>query len=150
MFSNEIDGKDPRPDGDTKNHATDLHNLRVTCQNSNGMHGNKFYDDKNSDLTFFPNLADDGNISHSYQGDHRGDVARILFYMALRYDFLELNDDLDTNNNTSMGKLSVLLKWNEEDPVDDFETQRNNRIYEFQGNRNPFIDYPELADVIYA
>lgn len=145
-----LDGKDPRPSSDTKNHATDLHNLRVTCQNSNGLHGNKFYDNTNTDLTFFPNIADDGNISHNYQGDHRGDVARILFYMALRYDFLELNDDLDTSNDTSMGKLSVLLKWHEEDPVDEFEIQRNNRIYEYQGNRNPFIDYADLATILYA
>ena len=42
-----------------------------------------------------------------------------------------------------MGRLSVLLEWNEEDPVDAFEEQWNSRIYEYQGNRNPFIDPPD-------
>ena len=70
--------------------------------------------------------------------------------MALRYTFLQLIDETDSTDSVSMGKLSTLLKWNEEDPVDAFETQRNNRIYEYQGNRNPFIDYPQLADHIYA
>ena len=45
-----------------------------------------------------------------------------------------------------MGKLSVLLQWHQEDPVDDFERERNEIIYnDYQHNRNPFIDYPEWA-----
>ncbi len=143
------DGVDPRPSSDDKNHATDLHNLRVACQNSNGQHGNKFYDNTNGDITFFPNIEDDGSAVHEYKGDHRGDLARILFYMAIRYDFLSLTDDIENANDTSMGRLSVLLEWHKLDPADEFETQRNNRIYEFQGNRNPFIDYPGLVDVLY-
>lgn len=85
-----------------------------------------------------------------YEGYFRGDVARILFYMATRYDFLELNDDCNVENDTSMSKLSTLLEWNELDPVDDFEIQRNNRIYEYQVSRNPYIDYPELASVVFG
>ena len=47
-----------------------------------------------------------------------------------------------------MGKLSVLLQWNEQDPVDDFE--RNDIIYaDYQHNRNPFIDHPEWASAIW-
>ena len=46
--------------------------------------------------------------------------------------------------------LVMICRWDELDPVDEFEIQRNNRIYEYQGNRNPFIDYPELANKIYA
>lgn len=70
--------------------------------------------------------------------------------MATRYDFLSLNDDLDVAQDTTMGKLFVLLKWNEEDPVDKFEIQRNNRIYEYQDNRNPYIDHPEKASKIFG
>ena len=70
--------------------------------------------------------------------------------MATRYDFLSLNDDLDVAQDTTMGKLSVLLKWNEENPVDKFEIQRNNRIYEYQGNRNPYIDHQEIASKIFG
>lgn len=85
-----------------------------------------------------------------YEGDFRGNVARILFYMATRYDLLELNDDCNIENDTSMSKLSTLLEWNELEPVDDFEIQRNNRIYEYQGNKNPYIVYPEFASVVFV
>lgn len=142
-------GGDARPTSKTKNKSSDLHNLRVSCQNSNGMHGNKFYDNTNDMITFFPNIVGTPNVSHHYEGDHRGDVARILFYMATRYLELHLDDELNGNDNLSMGKLSILLEWNRLDPVDEFEIQRNNRIYEYQGNRNPFIDYPELANQIW-
>lgn len=143
-------GGEFRPDSDTKNKSSDLHNLRVSCQNSNGAHGNKFYDVETNDVSFFPNIEGEANSAHNYSGDHRGDVARILFYMATRYPELHLNDALDGSDDMSMGKLSVLLEWNKEDPVDEFETQRNNRIYEYQGNRNPYIDHPELADKVFA
>lgn len=139
-----------RPSGNDKNQATDLHNLRVSCQTSNGMHGNLFFDEANVETTFFPNIPSNGSHNHAFEGDFRGDVARICFYMALCYTFLQIIDATDSEDSVSMGKLSTLLKWNKEDPVDAFETQRNNRIYEYQGNRNPFIDYPELADRIYA
>lgn len=142
-------GGDARPDSSTKNKSSDLHNLRVSCQNSNGLHGNKFYDVEVTALTFFPNVTGEPNASHNYSGDHRGDVARILFYMATMYMELHLDDNLNVSDDLSMGKLSILLEWNELDPVDEFEIQRNNRIYEYQGNRNPFIDYPELADAIW-
>lgn len=146
----QLNGVDPRPDEDTKNHATDLYNLRVACQLANGMHGNKFFDETNSDITMFPNITEGLNGHHAYTGDFRGDLARTLFYMCVRYEGLQLNSDLDINNNVSMGKLSALLLWNQADPVDTFEAQRNNRIFEYQGNRNPFIDYPNLATQIWT
>lgn len=142
-------GGDSRPTSDTKNESSDLHNLRVSCQNSNGEHGNKFFDNENTNTTFFPNIEGNGNLAHSFTGDHRGDVARILFYMATRYTNLHLNDALDTSDDLSMGKLSVLKSWHEADPVDEFELSRNNRIYEYQGNRNPYIDYPELVSKVF-
>ena len=145
-----LDGQDTRPDSDTKNHATDLHNLRASCQDANVTYGNKFYDNENTDITLFPNIEGTPNSSHLYEGDFRGYIARILFCMATRYDFLELNDDCNIENDTSMSKLSTLLEWNELDPVDDFEIQRNNRIYQYQGNRNPYIDYPELASIVFG
>lgn len=99
----------------------------------------------------------------------RGDVARALFYMDVRYEGgsrsikgdpepdLILTDDLalitaDTENNRKiayMGMLSVLLRWHREDPVDELERRRNNVIARFQGNRNPFIDHPEWVDCVF-
>jgi endonuclease I len=140
-----LNGIDPRPGESDKNQATDLHNLRVACQMANGFHGDKFFDEENTSTTMYPNIVSGLNGHHAYVGDFRGDVARILFYMSVRYEGLTLDDALDGSDETSMGKLSSLLRWNEEDPVDAFERQRNDRVYEYQGNRNPFIDHPELA-----
>ena len=64
----------------------------------------------------------------------KGDIARMLFYMAVRYEGdngeidLELNEKVNNNKDPYMGKLSVLLKWNEQDPVDDLERKRNEVI----------------------
>lgn len=143
-----LDGTDPRPSASDKTHATDLHNLRAACSAANSKHSNKFYDKVDSTNTVYPNFTSLKGY-HDYKGDFRGDVARIIFYMFIRYDGLELNDDLDSTNAVSMGKLSTLIEWNEIDPVDTFEIQRNNRIYAYQGNRNPFIDYPNLCSSIF-
>lgn len=81
----------------------------------------------------------------------RGDVARALFYMAVRYNSLQV-----VNGNPAdlpvgyIGDLATLLNWNNADPSDDFEMNRNNYIYTWQQNRNPFIDYPNLASYIFG
>lgn len=132
--------------------ASDLHNLRSITPQINSSRSNRFYSDGSGEAT----TTDDGGF---YPGDeHKGDVARILFYMSTMYDFLTLTDDLevldDDNYNyelegANMGKLSLLLEWHKEDPVSDFEIQRNEVIYEAQGNRNPFIDHPEYVHLIW-
>lgn len=66
---------------------------------------------------------------------HRGNVARAIFYFATRYK-MKVGDVQE----------ATLKKWNHEDPVDEEEMQRNNMIEDVQGNRNPYIDYPELID----
>ena len=85
------------------------------------------------------------------QGSWHGDVARALFYMAVRYNGLILVDgNPDDSVGGQMGDLATLLTWNTQDPSDDFEMNRNNYIYTWQVNRNPFIDYPLLADYIFG
>lgn len=66
--------------------------------------------------------------------DHKGNVARALFYFAIRYNSSLPND-----------YVRRLKAWSELDPVDAFERERNEKIYEIQGTRNPFIDEPELV-----
>lgn len=141
---------DARPNESTKSHATDLHNLRVACQLSNGKHGDLYYDESTNANAFYPNIISGLVGYHAYSGDFRGDTARILFYMYVRYEGLKLTSNINEIDDLSMGNLTTLLLWNELDPVDEFEIQRNNRIYEYQGNRNPFIDYANLANVIFA
>lgn len=145
-----LNGIDARPDEKTKSHASDLHNLRVACQLANGAHGNLYFDEVTNGEAFYPNISSGLVGYHAYEGDFRGDTARILFYMFVRYEGLKLTSNPSEIDDVSMGILSVLLAWNTADPVDDFEVQRNNRIYAYQGNRNPFIDYANLADTIFA
>ncbi len=137
-------------DNSTVGNFADLHNLRAACSNANSKHGNAYYGNSGEVDLFYPNVTsglDSTLRSHSYSGDFRGDVARVCFYMYVRYEGLSLSDDtsIETNN---MAKLSLLKEWDKADPVDEFEIQRNNRIYQYQGNRNPFIDYVGLIDKI--
>ena len=132
----------------SKGKGSDLHNLRVSCAVMNNRHGNDAYDEQGITGMWYPNVDSDGSPAHRYVGDHRGDAARILFYMALRYPELSLVGGASLVG-YEMGNLDSLLRWNEEDPVDEFEMRRNGRIYEYQGNRNPFVDLPELAETLY-
>ncbi len=85
------------------------------------------------------------------QGSWRGDVARALFYMAVRYNGLSVVNGNPANTTVGqIGDLALLLQWNATDLKDDFEMNRNNYIYTWQVNRNPFIDYPNLADYIFG
>ena len=94
-------------------------------------------------------------IRLSHRTRVKGDVARMLMYMDVRYEGengerdLELADKVNTYPNPTHGKKSVLLQWHKLDPVDAFEMNRNNVIQSIQGNRNPFIDHPEWADLIW-
>lgn len=87
-----------------------------------------------------------------YPGDEwKGDVARILMYMYLRYGNQCAPERITMGPATYSSDIpDVLLKWNVEDPVSDFERQRNQVVAEYQGNRNPFIDNPYLATVIWG
>jgi endonuclease I len=103
-------------------------------------------------------------------GDRRGDIARAMFYMDVRYEGgnhaitgwsepdLILSDSISqimssaTGQNESvayMGLLSVLLQWHAQDPVDAKEMARNDWVFSYQGNRNPFIDHPEWIDCLF-
>lgn len=90
----------------------------------------------------------------------KGDVARMMFYMATRYeggdasstDDLELLDINDTESGAPgrFGTLCTLVQWHNADPVTSNEQDRNNVIHSWQGNRNPFIDHPEYVNSIWG
>ena len=113
----------------------------------NDMHHMRAADvDVNSERLNFPFTDGSGdyklvNDNSWFPGDDwRGDVARMVMYVNLRY-----GEDFVT-----VGGLDLFLEWNIEDPVSEFEIQRNNVIYAAQGNRNPFIDNPFLATLIWG
>lgn len=87
----------------------------------------------------------------------KGDFARAYFYMATCYSNLTWQGDealkqLENNEWPTLQQWTyeLLLKWNSEDPVDDFERTRNDKVFSIQGNRNPFIDFPDLAEYIWG
>ena len=136
--------------------GTDAHHLRP-CNNS----VNTARSDKDFDNGGTPNSIATECYSTSDTWEPRdavkGDVARMMFYMATRYEGdvagepdLELVDYITNYPDPIFGVLSTLLQWNEQDPVDDFERNRNEVVYSYQGNRNPFIDHPEYANAIYV
>ena len=118
---------------------SDMHHIRAEDGGENSSRGNRDYG------------LDDYNGPAGNQGSWKGDVARALFYMAVRYNVLEVvNGNLDNGTLHQIGDLASLLTWNFQDPSDDFEMNRNNYIYNWQMNRNPFIDYPALANYIWG
>lgn len=122
----------------------DIHMTRPTLGYQNGSRGNSFYVEgkKTSDVGWDPAMETWGDEKY------RGIAARIIFYGPIASDILSLvdvEDDLESNN--TMGKLSDLLRWNEAYPIDWSEIQRNEAANLIQGNRNPFIDHPEFANI---
>lgn len=138
------------------NQGSDPHNLRAINPSVNSSRSNRYYSE----------AIDNSGLGHTnsthayYPGDlDKGDVSRILLYMVVRYEqeglVLTSNEKLlkeakaYTKEGALMGKLDLLYSWHLEDPVDEFEINRNNIIYNYQGNRNPFIDHPELFEEVF-
>lgn len=139
---------------------SDLHNLRACDANVNSSRGNKYYDVTTTNGTgyAFPAHVEAPLCSTDFDSweppaFYKGDLARGLFYMAVRYTGdvagepqLRLTDNsaLIQSTNAYMGKLATLLKWHFADPVDAAESNRNDLVYSlYQTNRNPFVDHPE-------
>ena len=137
---------------------TDIHHLRPADESVNSSRGNKDFDDGGSAHSEATDCNYDSD-SWEPRDAVKGDVARMMFYMEVRYDpgvhsdgsnyDLELVDNTGTSS-PNFGKLSTLISWHSSDPVDDFESDRNDSIYAYQGNRNPFIDYPEFVNAIWG
>ncbi|MFD7953590.1 endonuclease I family protein [Streptomyces ardesiacus] len=135
--------------------GTDLHHLRPSDVQVNSARGNKDFDNGGSAVS-----GGGGSLTDSDSFEPRdavkGDVARMIFYMAVRYEGgdgfadLEVNGQVGNGSNPYIGKLSVLKAWNDEDPPDAFEEHRNQVIYDdYQHNRNPFVDHPEWVEAIW-
>ena len=135
--------------------GTDIHHLRPSDVRVNSVRGNKDFDDGGSAVSEGGGSLTDSD-SFEPRDAVKGDVARMIFYMAVRYEGddgfadLEVNGQVGNGSNPYIGKLSVLKAWNDEDPPDAFEERRNQVIYdEYQHNRNPFVDHPEWVESIW-
>ncbi|WP_353778510.1 endonuclease [Winogradskyella sp. 3972H.M.0a.05] len=114
---------------------SDAHALRAADGPENSIRGNQHYGQYTGPA--------------GTQGSFYGDVARSVLYMEIRYNGLEVVDGFpDTVG--QLGDLATLLDWHRNDPPDDYEMNRNNIVYNWQFNRNPFIDQPDLVEYIWG
>ncbi|TDF34938.1 endonuclease I [Alteromonadaceae bacterium M269] len=173
-------------DGSGNYPYTDAHHLFLTDSGYNSSRSNKPYADCNSGCSAKTTLSNHGRGGTSSDSNHtkgsgyigswetwddrKGDTARALMYLAVRYEggnhsitgrsepdlILTDNRSLIGNSNTGsnisvayMGLKSTLIQWHKDDPVDDFERRHNEAVFSYQGNRNPFIDHPEYVACVF-
>ncbi len=128
-----------------ENAGSDAHHLRAIDSQMNGSRSNR---------PFISGSGNAGIVSGSwYPGDEwKGDVARMMMYMYLRYETQCDPTDVGSGSTSYSphGDMpNIFLEWNQQDPVSQYEINRNNILQAIQGNRNPFIDNPYLATIIW-
>lgn len=126
--------------------GSDAHHLRSIDNAMNSSRSNRRFADGSGHSTTLPDDL-------FYPGDEwKGDVARMMMYMYVRY-----GDQCEATNigsgsasySTFADMPDIFLEWNDEDPVSQYEHNRNDILQGMQGNRNPFIDNPYLATKIW-
>jgi endonuclease I len=141
----------PSMDTDNPSAGTDAHHLRATDVQMNNNRGSRL---------FAAGSGNAGNVgAYWYPGDEwKGDVARMMMYMYLRYPSISTADTECLPNDVGVGTsvtidpdmIELFLDWNAEDTVSTYEKNRNTILQGIQGNRNPFIDNPYLATIIWG
>ncbi len=124
-------------------YKTDAHHIMPTDNKINSTRGNNKFAMGGSNVTSsYGQVSDSKSTGSTFEprDEVKGDVARICMYVAVKYGF---------TINTVIS-LDLALQWHEQDPVDEFEMNRNEVLYGFQNNRNPFIDYPDFASLIWS
>lgn len=121
----------------------DLHSLfpsnsRANSNRSNNPFGNVTRNESHVCSASKSGYSSDlGETAYEPPNAHKGNVARAMFYFAVRYS-MDINDKQE----------KILREWDQLDPIDDAEKLRNQQVFDFQNTRNPFIDFPELASTI--
>lgn len=141
--------------------GTDLHNLFAADASVNSARSNKCFDELDDwgepVVDRSPMSGNDGRLLARTSPEaweppafSKGVLARAVLYMASMYaDRLRLIDRQPLGDEAgALGRLSVILDWNRRHPPTDREIHRNDVVERFQGNRNPFIDEPQLADTV--
>lgn len=131
--------------------GADLHHIRPSEHQTNSTRGNKKYGNVDSGSTVYGNLSSKPGGTYNSQyfepnDNVKGDVARICLYVYVRWggEYSQSNNILNV-----FESVETLLEWCELDPVDTWELGRNEVVEKIQGNRNVFIDYPELAWLLF-
>ena len=152
--------------GTNRGPGTDTHNLRAADISTNSARSNRNFDYADFEYIdqsgVYSGPTNSKTSSERYVWEPRdevkGDIARTIFYMATRYEGENGEPDLEiveallsqSGKEPIHAKLTTLLEWHEMDPVDDWERNRNDVIYSYQINRNPYIDHPEYVKLIWG
>lgn len=146
---------------------SDIHNLNPSNQDANNVKSNNPLGVVAAANLFDNGLVKVGTPAEGYGGgsknvfepadEYKGDFARTYFYMFTQYGAIDWMEDYAYMYSLDNGKpvlqdwaKTMLLEWNAADPVDSREMERNDIVQTEQGNRNPFVDFPGLADIIYG
>lgn len=144
---------------------SDLFNLRACGEPGNSDRANQYYDESATagpgyEIPAGPTtpLCSEDFDSWEPPLEVKGDLACAMFYMDVRYEggtgepnlILTDNVNLISTNASYMGRLAVLLIWNFLDPVSLAERARAEIAYEYQDNRNPFVDHPDYVERVYG
>ncbi len=146
--------------GDQSPMNTDLFHLYPTDGYTNGQRGNLAYGETNNPNWTSQNGSKRGSSSVSgYSGtvfepidEYKGDFARTYFYMLTRYysQISNWNSDMLSGDDFTNWAADMLMDWHRADTVSVKENDRNNEVYGIQNNRNPFIDHPAYAELIWG
>ncbi|MDD4153938.1 MAG: endonuclease [Bacilli bacterium] len=151
--------------------GADMHHIRPTIVAINSARGNKLFGNVSASYSTITYGA--GNLVSKYStadnifephNEVKGDAARIIMYMYVHYNSSKALGNGSTIESytgtmpitnvikapTTSAAWDLLLDWNQIDPVDVLETNRNNQVAIYQGNRNPFIDNPDYASSIWG
>lgn len=150
---------------------TDIHHVVPSDGYVNGIRGSyPFGEVSNPNYTSDNGSKRGPNTFDSFSGtvfepidEFKGDIARMLLYFATRYEDEVTDNSWDAHDSSVNNPLNgtndqvyedwyirLLYKWHTDDPVSAREVTRNNEAYNFQGNRNPFIDHPEYVNMIWG
>ncbi|NCA94612.1 MAG: hypothetical protein EOM79_00795, partial [Epsilonproteobacteria bacterium] len=137
---------------------SDFHNLFASDGSLNGSRNNLNLGNVSDDMGAITNPKDSfGNNTECYKTDlifqppqkDQPMLARAIFYMATRFDDLDVVEDIASVRSRNHGMLSDLLDWSD-NPVTRREYKHNIGVYHFQNNRNPYVDFPELVDYVFG
>ena len=148
--------------GNQNNAYCDLHHLNPSDETANGRKSNYPLGELTSiswenGVTFVGKANIDGSSQNAYEpcDEYKGDFAHVFMYMFTCYQDLTwkytwMNYEKSTYPTLKPWAVQLLLKWHRQDPVSEKEVNRNNAVYAVQGNRNPYVDYPQLADYVWG
>ena len=148
--------------GANNNAYCDLHHLNPSDQTANSRKSNYPLAELESvtwdnGVTFVGKATINGSSINAYEpcDEYKGDFARTFMYMFtcyqdLTYEYTWMNYENSAYPTLKPWAVELLLRWSKQDPVSEKEVARNNAVYAVQGNRNPYIDYPQLAEYVWG